>query len=191
MTSKNPRAGWEKIDDQFYRKIQLYEQVFDPDLELENYFVAGAPYGGALALWRDESKIARFRVGASSKSTIDIYSSSGKLISNISWDKGSIRGLGWSDDERLLVVTEDGTVRCYYGLHGDFHPFSLGHGSEEFGVKSCRFWSHGFVALLTNNALVAVSSFDEPRPKLLSPMPEGDDPCVVYHSSSIHTFKVC
>ena len=174
MTSKNPRAGWEKIDDQFYRKIQLYEQVFDPDLELENYFVAGAPYGGALALWRDESKIARFRVGASSKSTIDIYSSSGKLISNISWDKGSIRGLGWSDDERLLVVTEDGTVRCYYGLHGDFHPFSLGHGSEEFGVKSCRFWSHGFVALLTNNALVAVSSFDEPRPKLLSPMPEGD-----------------
>lgn len=174
MTSKNPRAGWEKIDDQFYRKIQLYEQVFDPDLELENYFVAGAPYGGALALWRDESKIARFRVGASSKSTIDIYSSSGKLISNISWDKGSIRGLGWSDDERLLVVTEDGTVRCYYGLHGDFHPFSLGHGSEEFGVESCRFWSHGFVALLTNNALVAVSSFDEPRPKLLSPMPEGD-----------------
>ena len=180
MTSKNPRAGWEKIDDQFYRKIQLYEQVFDPDLELENYFVAGAPYGGALALWRDESKIARFRVGASSKSTIDIYSSSGKLISNISWDKGSIRGLGWSDDERLLVVTEDGTVRCYYGLHGDFHPFSLGHGSEEFGVKSCRFWSHGFVALLTNNALVAVSSFDEPRPKLLSPMPEG-----VIHAWSI------
>ena len=174
MTSKNPRAGWEKIDDQFYRKIQLYEQVFDPDLELENYFVAGAPYGGALALWRDDSKIARFRVGTSSKSTIDIYSSSGKLINNIAWDKGSIRGLGWSDDERLLVVTEDGTVRCYYGLHGDFHPFSLGHGSEEFGVKSCRFWSHGFVALLTNNALVAVSSFDEPRPKLLSAMPEGD-----------------
>jgi vacuolar protein sorting-associated protein 16 len=174
MTATNRRAGWEKIDDQFYRKIKLYEQIFDPDLELENYLVAGAPYSGALALWRDESKIARYRVGASTKSTIDIYSSAGKLISNISWDKGSIRGLGWSDDERLLVVTEDGTVRCYYGLHGDFSPFSLGHGSEEFGVKSCRFWSHGFVALLSNNALVAVSSFDEPRPKLLAAAPEAD-----------------
>jgi hypothetical protein len=35
--------------------------------------------------------------------------------------------LGWSDDEKLLVVTEDGTIRCYYGLHGEFAPFSLGN----------------------------------------------------------------
>ena len=48
MTAPNPRAGWEKVGDQFYRKIQLYESVFDPDLELENYLVAGAPYGGAI-----------------------------------------------------------------------------------------------------------------------------------------------
>jgi hypothetical protein len=48
MNSSNPRAGWEKVGDQFYRKIQLYESVFDPDLELENYLVAGAPHGGAI-----------------------------------------------------------------------------------------------------------------------------------------------
>ena len=52
MTAPNPRAGWEKVGDQFYRKIQLYESVFDPDLELENYFVAGAPYGGAIGRWQ-------------------------------------------------------------------------------------------------------------------------------------------
>ncbi|KPI35492.1 uncharacterized protein AB675_10984 [Cyphellophora attinorum] len=174
MTTKNPRAGWEKIDNQFYRKFQLYEQVFDPDLELENYLIAGAPYSGALALWRDESKIARYRVGASTKSTIDIYSSSGQLISNINWDKGSIRGLGWSDDEQLIVVTEDGAVRCYFGLREDFNPFSLGNGAEEYGVVSCRFWSHGFVALLANNSLISVSSFSEPRPKQLAAAPEGE-----------------
>lgn len=50
MNSSNPRAGWEKVGDQFYRKIQLYESVFDPDLELENYLVAGAPYGGAIGI---------------------------------------------------------------------------------------------------------------------------------------------
>ncbi|KAK5380683.1 Vacuolar protein sorting-associated protein 16 [Exophiala xenobiotica] len=174
MTSNNPRAGWEKIGDQFYQKVQLYESVFDADLELENYFVAGAPYGGALALWRDASKVARYRTGQSTKSTIDIYSSSGKLISNINWEKGPIKGLGWSDDEKLLVVTEDGIVHCYFGLHGDFQPFLLGHGAEEYGVVSCRFWSQGFVALLGNNTLIAVSSFDEPRPRVLAQPPEGE-----------------
>src|ERR1700743_515834 len=84
------------------------------------------------------------------------------------WDKGSVRGLGWSEDEKLLVVTEDGTVRCYFDLQSDFVPFTLGHvsffllrhclelhrgsltqavqGAEEHGVISCRFWYHGFVA---------------------------------------------
>ena len=46
MTS--PTADWEKVGDKFYRKIQLYTAVFDQDLELENYIVTGAPYGGAL-----------------------------------------------------------------------------------------------------------------------------------------------
>jgi len=50
MTGVNPRAGWEKIGDQFYQKAQIYESVFDQDLELENYLVAGAPYGGALGM---------------------------------------------------------------------------------------------------------------------------------------------
>lgn len=125
------------------------------------------------ALWRDESKITRYRGGAIAKSTIDIYSCAGKLVSQINWEKGSIRGIGWSDDERLLVISEDGTVRCYAGLHGDFHPFSLGHDSESIGVVSCRFYSSGFVALLSNNALVSVGSYDEPRPKLLASPPEG------------------
>lgn len=71
-------------------------------------------------------------------------------------------------------MTEDGNVHCYFGLHGDFQPFLLGHGAEEYGVRSCRFWSHGFVALLSNNALIAVNSFEEPRPKLLAQAPEGE-----------------
>lgn len=43
------------------------------------------------------------------------------------WDKGSIKGLGWSEDEKLLVVTQDGMVRCYYDLQGDFTQFTLGN----------------------------------------------------------------
>lgn len=50
MTSSNPIAGWDKVGDQFYRKVQLYDAIFDEELELENYTVAGAPYGGALGM---------------------------------------------------------------------------------------------------------------------------------------------
>lgn len=35
--------------------------------------------------------------------------------------------MGWSDNEELLVVAEDGNVHRYFGLHGDFAPFSLGN----------------------------------------------------------------
>jgi vacuolar protein sorting-associated protein 16 len=44
-----PTANWEKVGDRFYRKVQLYTAVFDQDLELENYLIAGAPYSGAVS----------------------------------------------------------------------------------------------------------------------------------------------
>ncbi|KAH6680381.1 vacuolar protein-like protein sorting vps16 [Halenospora varia] len=170
----NPTADWEKVGDKYYRKIQLYTAVFDQDLELENYIVTGCSYGGAIALYRDESKLHSFRGTQASKSSIDLYSCAGKLIRRINWDKGSIKGLGWSEDERLIVVTSDGTVRCYYDLQGDFTQFSLGNGAEEYGVQACRFYGTGFVALLSNNHLISVARYEEPRPKLLAIPPEGE-----------------
>ncbi|KAJ4290428.1 Vacuolar protein sorting-associated protein 16 [Kalmusia sp. IMI 367209] len=161
-----PTANWEKLGDKFYRKIQLYTAVFDQDLELENYNVVGAPYSGAVAIYRDENKIIAYRGAQAAKSSIDIYSCAGKLIRRINWDKGTIKGLGWSEDEKLLVVTEDGTVRCYYDLpRGLYTVYPWSH---EHGVKSCKFYSSGFVALLGNNNLISVSSYIEPRPKLLA-----------------------
>ncbi|KAK3357085.1 Vps16, N-terminal region-domain-containing protein [Lasiosphaeria hispida] len=177
MEVAHPTAGWEQVGERFYRKIQLYTEVFDQDLDLDNYIVAGAPYGGAVALYRDEEKLVAFHPAKASKPSIDIYSCAGKLVRSIPWDKGSVKGFGWSEDEKLLVVTADGTVRCYYDLQGDFTQFSLGNGAEDLGVKSCKFYDHGMVALLSNNALVSVSSYDEPRPKLLAPPPEGDVHC--------------
>ena len=44
----NPTANWDRVGDQFYRKIKLYDAVFDQELELENYIIAEAPYGGAI-----------------------------------------------------------------------------------------------------------------------------------------------
>ena len=138
MDTLHPRAEWESVGDKWFRKTQLYTEVFDQDLDLDNYVVTGAPYAGALALWRDESKLQEFRPGKSTKPAIDIYSLSGKKLRSIPWDKGQIKALGWSDDERLLVVSAEGDVRCY-DLQGDFSHFSLGHGADNYGVDSCRY----------------------------------------------------
>ena len=43
-----PTLDWEKVGDSFYRKIKLYDAIFDQDLELENHIIAGAPYAGAI-----------------------------------------------------------------------------------------------------------------------------------------------
>lgn len=45
-----PTSDWERVGNSFYRKIKLYDAIFDQDLELENYIVAGAPYGGAIGM---------------------------------------------------------------------------------------------------------------------------------------------
>ena len=45
-----PTATWDRIGDRSYRRIELYTDVFDPDLELENYLISGAPYSGALGI---------------------------------------------------------------------------------------------------------------------------------------------
>lgn len=50
MAPPNPLADWEKVGDRFYRKVQVYDAIFDEELELENYVVAGAPYSGALGI---------------------------------------------------------------------------------------------------------------------------------------------
>ena len=53
----NPTADWERVADKYYRKVKLYDAIFDQDLELENYIVAGAPYGGALGMTTFLSKV--------------------------------------------------------------------------------------------------------------------------------------
>ncbi|RPA85838.1 vacuolar protein sorting 16 [Ascobolus immersus RN42] len=168
MASSSPTDGWELVENHFYRKIQSYTGLWEEDpLDLSEYLVAAAPYGGALALYRTDTEPRAYR-GTQQKPSIDLYTCSGKPIRKLPWDKGVVKGLGWSDDEKLLVITADGKVRCYHDLQGDFSQFTLGYGTETHGVRDVRFWSSGFVALTGDNRLIAVSRYDEPRPRLLA-----------------------
>jgi len=50
MSFSNPTLDWERCGDSFYRKTKVYDALFDQDLELENYVIAAAPFGGAIGI---------------------------------------------------------------------------------------------------------------------------------------------
>lgn len=50
MDTLQPRADWEAIGEKWFRKTQTYTAVFDPDLDLDNYVLVGAPFAGAVGM---------------------------------------------------------------------------------------------------------------------------------------------
>jgi vacuolar protein sorting-associated protein 16 len=64
MAPSNPLADWERVGDKFYRKVRVYDAVFDDDLELENLIVAGAPYGGAVGILFNQDQVEIIRYAA-------------------------------------------------------------------------------------------------------------------------------
>lgn len=64
---------------------------------------------------------------APSRRSIDVYSAAGFLITSLPWDKGHVVALGWTDQEDLVVVLEDGMVMLYNVFERQFiSQFSMG-----------------------------------------------------------------
>ncbi|EMR10340.1 hypothetical protein PNEG_01594 [Pneumocystis murina B123] len=163
----------------FYQKIEFSKMLWK-DIQLSEYMVAGAKCGGAIALVKDDKVIHKYLGPTNTKLSIRIYNSYGSFISEINWELEKIRGIGWTDSEKLIIVTENGVVRNY-NMQGEFTQFSLGKEANEHLVVNCQFWGTGFVALLGNNTFISVNQYSEPRPKLLC-SPKFED---VIHSWAI------
>uniref|UniRef100_A0A667IZW1 Vacuolar protein sorting-associated protein 16 homolog n=1 Tax=Lynx canadensis TaxID=61383 RepID=A0A667IZW1_LYNCA len=141
-------ANWNPLGDSaFYRKYELYSMDWDLKEELRDCLVAAAPYGGPLVSllrkpWRKEK-------AASVTAVLEIYSASACLWP---WKSGPVVSLGWSAEEELLCVQEDGGV-LVYGLHGDFRRhFSMGNEVLQNRVLDARIFHTEFgsgVAILT------------------------------------------
>lgn len=101
---------WHALGSVQYRKWQVYDMAWTSEpskpFPLENYVVCGAPFGGPIAMYPDPKK------GTDSASrtatTLLMYSSSGRKISEMEWTDRPIVSLGWSDHELLVVVAENG-----------------------------------------------------------------------------------
>ncbi|KAK3809948.1 MAG: Vps16, N-terminal region-domain-containing protein [Benniella sp.] len=170
--TKTPTADWFQLQDRFYRKQEIYTMLWD-GVDLSKFMVAVAPFGGPIALVRDDRKVLLLQKQQPIKPSIYLYTSSGKLLETIQWDKGRIVGMGWTEAEQLLCVFDDGIVRMY-NILGESTQFSLGKVAKD-RIIDVQIWGTGLVALTGNFQLVSVTNFDEPTPILLAD-PEIHEP---------------
>ena len=74
---------------------------------------------------------------------------------------------GWTGDERLVVVNEEGVYRLY-DLQGDYQQHSLGNEAAELGLVDARIQDNGFVAMTGALTLLEVKGWDGGRPLTLA-----------------------
>ncbi|PAV15385.1 vacuolar assembling sorting VPS16 [Pyrrhoderma noxium] len=152
----------------FYRRQQLYN-VQDKFPNFDDYIVAGCKYGGPIAMMRDPTKMIAVSttgraVPSFSKNEIRVYSSAGELLpGSFTWNQAKIIKLGWSFDERLIVLNEEGSYRIY-DLQGSYHQHSLGPEASETGVLDARIHPHGLVALTGSLTFLDLKTFNGSKP---------------------------
>lgn len=152
----------------FYRRQQLY-MIQDKLPNIADFIVAGCRYGGPLALMRDNTKMIALGRSAPSfaKAEIRVYSASGDGLLLFSWNHGRIIRFGWTHDERLVVLNEEGVYRIY-DLQGDYQQFSLGSEAGELGVIDAQIMENGLVALTGSLSLLEVKGWTGSRPLTLA-----------------------
>ncbi|KAG6816140.1 hypothetical protein H0H87_008375 [Tephrocybe sp. NHM501043] len=167
---EHPTTTWEAIQDgnTFYRRQQLYS-VTGKLPNLGDYVVAGCRHGGPIAVMRDNSKlVALGRASTSlSKAQIQLYSPAGEALLLLSWEQGRIVRFGWTADERLVVVNEEGVYRLY-DLQGDYEQYSLGNEAAELGLIDVRIQDSGLVAMTGALTLLEVKGWEGARPLTLA-----------------------
>ncbi|KAG2008272.1 vacuolar protein sorting 16 isoform 1 [Coprinopsis cinerea AmutBmut pab1-1] len=168
--ASHPTASWEPIGDgnTFYRRQQLYS-IPGKLPDLGDYIVAGCQYGGPLAIMRDTTKLLAIGqlTPAITKPQIQVYSAAGEGLLLLSWDQGRIVKFGWTLDERLVVLNEEGVYRIY-DLQGEYTQHSLGPDASETGVIDARIHGNGLVALTSSLSLLEVKGWEGGRPLTLA-----------------------
>ncbi|XP_031556502.1 vacuolar protein sorting-associated protein 16 homolog [Actinia tenebrosa] len=168
-------GDWTPLGEVFYRKMELYSMGWK-DINLENYTVTAASYGGPIALMPDNKHTG----AVINKPIISIYSSAGKELSSLRWDGGPLVEIGWSASEDLLCIGVNGSVSVY-DIHGDYkRTFSLGQDAKESRVidsKIFRSMAGTGIAVLTGSYhFFSISNVDEVRNRRFVDPPDLNAP---------------
>ncbi|XP_063166036.1 vacuolar protein sorting-associated protein 16 homolog [Candoia aspera] len=108
-------ANWDPLGESaYYRKLELYSMDWNLKEDLRDCLVAAAPYGGPIALMKNKKEKS-----PSSRPLLEIYSASGIQLASVVWKDSPAMYLGWTTNEDLLSVQENGIV-LLHSLFGEF-----------------------------------------------------------------------
>ncbi|KAG6682635.1 hypothetical protein I3842_13G153200 [Carya illinoinensis] len=179
MANVSVAAEWQLLGDRYYRKPDLYHPLRWKHIDLSRNKVACAPFGGPIALIRDDSKIVQL-YAESALRKLRIFNSAGVPLSETIWKNpgGRLIGLSWTDDQTLVCIVQDGTVYRYTSHAELLEPnFSiLGQEYLDENVVECVFWGNGVVCVTDACKVFSIADFKSknPRPlRLADPAPEG------------------
>ncbi|XP_062009057.1 protein VACUOLELESS1 [Rosa rugosa] len=176
MANVSVAAEWQLLYNRYYRKPEVYRMTWS-HVDLSRNKVACAPFGGPIAVIRDDSKIVQLR-GESAQRKLRIFNSSGLLLGETIWKHpgGRLIGMAWTDDQTLVCLVQDGTV-FRYNIHAEIVEPSISMGKECFerNVVDCVFWGNGVVCITESNQLFCISDFQNPNPVQLAD-PGIEDP---------------
>jgi hypothetical protein len=117
-----------------------------------------------------------------------LLSARARSMNSIQWDQSKIIRFGWTQDERLVVLNEEGVYRLY-DLQGEYRQYSLGSEAGEVGVIDARIHESGLVALTGSLSLLEVKGWEGGRPlelanpgELLRTLYEEADSVAIYRS---------
>lgn len=158
-------AEWQILYDRFYRKPEIYQMIWK-HVDLSRNKVACAPFGGPIAVIRDDSKIVQL-YGESALRKLRIFNSAGVQISETVWKNpgGRLIGMSWTDDQTLVCITQDGSVYMYnIDLETPNSVISMGKECFTHSVVECVFWGNGVVCINEAFQVFCIQDFKNPRP---------------------------
>lgn len=140
------------------------------NIELSNKVVTGAPAGGALALMR------RDQMGRKcfAENNLLLYTSAGEPLATVTWNESCLVGMGWVEEELLLLVFEDGVVFIYDVLGNFVRSFLLltSKFPLEETIIQVYIWGSGLVALTSTMGLQVCDTVHAFSPAVYT-MPTG------------------
>ncbi|KAJ0053471.1 hypothetical protein Pint_01395 [Pistacia integerrima] len=164
MANVSVAAEWQLVYNRYYRKPELYQMRWK-HIDLSRNKVACAPFGGPIAVIRDDSKIVQL-YAESALRKLRIFNSAGLLISETVWKHpgGRLIGMSWSEDQTLICIVQDGTI-YRYSIHAELMEPNASMGKECFeeNVLECVFWGNGVVCVTEANRYFCVPDFKTMR----------------------------
>ncbi|XP_021903569.1 protein VACUOLELESS1 isoform X2 [Carica papaya] len=172
MANVSVAAEWQLLYNRYYRKPELYPMRWK-HVDLGRNKVACAPFGGPIAVIRDDSKIVQL-YAESALRKLRIFNSAGLLLSETVWKHpgGRLVGMSWSEDQTLICIVQDGTI-FRYNIHAELIEPNVSMGKECFeqNVVDCVFWGNGVVCVTEAGQLFCVPDFRTMKPCKLADIP--------------------